>query len=64
MRADWLAQRRLAIEVLFTSEQPKKNKMALVGILSQIKLLHDLFICVLRYIKDWVRCYLVQKLSG
>ena len=26
-------------QVLFTSEQPKKNKMALVGILSQIKLL-------------------------
>ena len=26
-------------QVLFTSEQPKKNKMAFVGILSQIKLL-------------------------
>ena len=26
-------------EVLFTSEQPKKNKMAFVGVLSQIKLL-------------------------
>ena len=26
-------------QVLFTSEQPKKNKMAFVGILSQIELL-------------------------
>ena len=26
-------------QVLFTSEQPKKNKMAFAGILSQIKLL-------------------------
>ena len=26
-------------QVLFNSEQPKKNKMAFVGILSQIKLL-------------------------
>ena len=26
-------------QVLFTSEQPKKNKMVFVGILSQIKLL-------------------------
>ena len=39
-RADWLARRWLAkLEVLFTSEQPAKNKMAFVGILSQIKLL-------------------------
>ena len=33
MHADWLSQ------VLFTSEQPNKNNMAFVGILSQIKLL-------------------------
>ena len=29
-------------QVLFTSEQPKKNKMAFVGILSQRKLLFGL----------------------
>ena len=29
-------------QVLFTSEQPKKNKMAFDGILSQIKLLFGL----------------------
>ena len=32
-KADWLARRRIS-QVLFTSEQPKKNKMAFVGILS------------------------------
>ena len=38
-------------QVLFTSEQPKKNKMAFVGILSQIKLLFDpLFIQLVWYI--------------
>ena len=35
----WLASLELISQVLFTSEQPKKNKMAFVSILSQIKLL-------------------------
>ena len=34
----WLASSEVISQVLFTSEQPKKNKMAFVGILSQIKL--------------------------
>ena len=34
-----LASSEVISQVLFTSEQPKKNKMAFVGILSQIKLL-------------------------
>ena len=38
-RARWLANSEVISQVLFTSEQPKKNKMAFVGILSQIKLL-------------------------
>ena len=38
-------------QVLFTSEQPKKNKMALVGVSSQIKLLFGpLFIQLVWYI--------------
>ena len=39
--ARWLASSEVISQVLFTSEQmqPKKNKMAFVGILSQIKLL-------------------------
>ena len=35
----WLASSEGISQVLFTSEQPKKNKMAFVDILSQIKLL-------------------------
>ena len=35
-RARWLASSEVISQVLFTSEQPKKNKMAFVGILSQI----------------------------
>ena len=38
-RARWLASLEVISQVLFTSEQPKKNKMAFVGILSQLKLL-------------------------
>ena len=38
-RARWLANSEVISQVLFTSEQPKKNKMAFVSILSQIKLL-------------------------
>ena len=34
-----LANSEVISQVLFTSEQPKKNKMAFVGILSQMKLL-------------------------
>ena len=37
-RARWLASSEVISQVLFTSKQPKKNAMALVGILSQIKL--------------------------
>ena len=36
-RARWLASSEVISQVLFTSEQLKKNKMAFVGILSQIK---------------------------
>ena len=38
-RARWLASSEVISHVLFTPEQPKKNKMAFVGILSQMKLL-------------------------
>ena len=38
-RARWLASSEVISQVLFTSEQPKKNKMALVHILSQTKML-------------------------
>ena len=38
-RMRWLACSQVISQVLFTSEQPKKNKLAFVGILSQIKLL-------------------------
>ena len=34
-RARWLASSEVISQVLFTSEQPKKNKMAFVVILSQ-----------------------------
>ena len=34
-----MASSEVISQVLFTSEQPKKTKMAFVGILSQIKLL-------------------------
>ena len=36
-RTRWFASSEVISQVLFTSEQPKKNKMAFVGILSQIK---------------------------
>ena len=35
-RALWLAGSEVISQVLFTSEQPKKNKMAFVGTISQI----------------------------
>ena len=38
-RACLLASSEVISQVLFTSEQPKKNKAAFVGIFSQIKLL-------------------------
>ena len=38
-RARWLASPEVISQVLFTSEQPKKSKMAFVAIFSQIKLL-------------------------
>ena len=39
LRARWLASSEVISQVLFTSEQPKKNKMAFVGTFAQIKLL-------------------------
>ena len=39
-RARWLASSEVISQVLFTSEKPKRNKMAFVGISSQIKLLY------------------------
>ena len=36
-RARWLASLEVISQVLFTSEQPKKNKIAFVAIFSQIK---------------------------
>ena len=38
-RARWLASWEVTSQVLFTSEQPMKNKMTFVGIWSPIKLL-------------------------
>ena len=38
-RVRWLARLEVISQVLFTSEQPKKNKIAFASILSQIKLL-------------------------
>ena len=38
-RARWLASSEVISQVLFTSGQPKENKMAFVAIFSQIKLL-------------------------
>ena len=38
-RARWLASSEVISQVLFTSEQPKKNKMAFVAIFLQIKFL-------------------------
>ena len=43
-RARWLASSEVISQVLFTSKQPKKNKMAFVGILSQIELLFGLLV--------------------
>ena len=37
--ARWLANSEVISQVLFTSVQAKKNKMAFVGVLLQIKLL-------------------------
>ena len=38
-RARWLANSEVISQVLFTSEQPKKNKITFVGTFSRIKLL-------------------------
>ena len=39
-----MASSEVISQVLFTSEQPKKTKMAFVGILTQIKLLFGLLV--------------------
>ena len=46
-RPDWLAE--VISQVLFSSEQPKKNTMASVGILSQIKLLFGTLVIQLEW---------------
>ena len=38
-RVRWLARSEVISQVLFISEQPKKNKIAFASLLSQIKLL-------------------------
>ena len=48
-RARWLASLEVISHVLFTSEQPKKNKMAFVGILPQKKLLFGSLIIQLEW---------------
>ena len=40
-RGRWLASSEMISQVLFTSEQPQKNKMAFVCILSQVNLLFE-----------------------
>ena len=45
-RARSLASSEVISQVLFTSEQPKENKMAFVAIFSQIKLLFGPLTCV------------------
>ena len=51
-RARLLASSEVTSQVLFTSEHPKRDKMAFVGILSQIKLLYGpLVIRLLVYTK-------------
>ena len=50
-RARWLVSSEVISQILFNSEQPKKNKMAFVGILSLIKVLFgSLVIQLLWYI--------------
>ena len=49
-RAHWLASSEVISQVLFTSKQPKKNKMAFVCILSQIKLLFGPLVIQLVYV--------------
>ena len=50
-RVHWLASSEVISQVLFTSEQPNKNKMAFVGILSQIKLLFGPLVTCVVYTK-------------
>ena len=40
--SQWLASSEVISQVLFTSEQPQKNKVAFVGMLSQVNLLFGL----------------------
>ena len=46
-RARWLVSSEVISQVLFTSEQPKENKMDFVGIWSQIKLLTSVSVKVM-----------------
>ena len=48
-RARWLASSDVISQVLFTSEQPKKNKMAFIGIFLQIKLVFGLLVIQLAW---------------
>ena len=64
-RARWLASSEVISHVLFTYEQPKKNKMAFVGILSQIKLLFGpLVIQLVWYILKMIICLSVSESGG
>ena len=49
-RARWFASSEVINQALFTSEQPKKTKMAFVGILSQKLLFGPLVIQLVWYI--------------
>ena len=42
--ARWLARSEVSTQVLFTSQQAKKNKMAFVGILEQAQSLFGMFV--------------------
>ena len=46
-----MASSEVISQVLFTSEQPKKNKMAFVAIFSQIKLVFGRYSACVVYIK-------------
>ena len=62
-RALWLASSEMSSQVLLTSssEQPKKNKMAFVGILSQMKLLFGplviQLVCILKQLFPSISMY-------
>ena len=48
-RARWLASSEVISQVLFTPEQPNKNEMAFVGMLSQIKACLSVCLCTFSF---------------